>query len=176
MTTSHDRYHHTQQSVLAWYADAARDLPWRVRPQDRAGASGLTPIMWLSEIMLQQTTVATVKSYFTKFTSIWLRVTILAAADRDDVMSAWAGLDIMLGRVIFIRRRKLLLMNMAALSPIPKRVCAPFRALGRTRAAIASIAFGRRAVVLDGNIERVTARFDKIETPLPKARIVIGDG
>ena len=93
MADHHKRYAETTKAVLAWYSAHARDLPWRIRLEGRAKGVKPNPYhIWLSEVMLQQTTVATVKSYFEKFTSIWPHVTDLAAADREDVMSAWAGL------------------------------------------------------------------------------------
>ena len=88
-----NRYHIAQSALLAWYDLNHRSLPWRVNPLDLKNGQRPNPYhVWLSEIMLQQTTVATVKSYFEKFTNIWPSVQDLAAADRDDVMAAWAGL------------------------------------------------------------------------------------
>src|SRR5205085_4780023 len=79
--------------LLAWYDRHARKLPWRVGPQDSARGVRPDPYrVWLSEVMLQQTTVATVKSYFETFVSRWPTVTALAAAPREEVMKAWAGL------------------------------------------------------------------------------------
>jgi A/G-specific adenine glycosylase len=77
------------ETLLAWYDRHARDLPWRARP----GAAPPDPYrVWLSEVMLQQTTVAAVKPYFAAFTARWPDVEALAAAPEDDVMAAWAGL------------------------------------------------------------------------------------
>ncbi|MEQ9690799.1 MAG: A/G-specific adenine glycosylase, partial [Bauldia litoralis] len=79
--------------LLAWYDRHARSLPWRVGPKERARGIRPDPYrVWLSEIMLQQTTVAAVKPYFDTFTALWPDVTALAASPRDDVMKAWAGL------------------------------------------------------------------------------------
>ena len=90
--------HHTADTaiapaLLAWYDRHARRLPWRIGPKERARGIAPDPYrVWLSEVMLQQTTVAAVKSYFEAFTAAWPTVADLAAAPRDDVMKAWAGL------------------------------------------------------------------------------------
>ena len=79
--------------LLDWYDTHARDLPWRVSPADRAAGVRPDPYrIWLSEIMLQQTTVAAVKSYFERFTTLWPDVAALASAEDADVMAEWAGL------------------------------------------------------------------------------------
>src|SRR6056297_1938983 len=80
-------------SLLAWYDAHARDLPWRVGPHERANGVVPDPYrIWLSEVMLQQTTVAAVKSYFERFTTLWPTVGDLAAAEDGAVMGEWAGL------------------------------------------------------------------------------------
>jgi A/G-specific adenine glycosylase len=151
-------------ALLNWYDQYRRDLPWRsARPDPYR--------VWLSEIMLQQTVVATVIPYYHKFTSRWPDVQALAAAADDDVMAAWAGLG------YYARARNLLRCARLVAGPLegafPKDE-AGLRALpgiGRySAAAIAAIAFGQRAVVVDGNIERVVARLFSMETPLPAAR------
>ncbi|MBN9249940.1 MAG: A/G-specific adenine glycosylase, partial [Mesorhizobium sp.] len=79
--------------LLAWYDAHHRELPWRVAPRDLASGTKPDPYrVWLSEVMLQQTTVEAVKSYFAAFTAKWPTVSALASADTDDVMKAWAGL------------------------------------------------------------------------------------
>ena len=156
--------------LLAWYDRHARDLPWRARPGDPAPDPYR---VWLSEVMLQQTTVAAVKSYFAAFTSRWPRVTDLAAAGDDEVMAAWAGLG------YYARARNLHACARAVASAGGEfpRTEAELRALpglgAYTAAAIAAIAFGERAVVVDANVERVVARLFAIDTPLPAARIAI---
>jgi A/G-specific adenine glycosylase len=161
--------------LLAWYDRHARRLPWRVGPKDRARGVRPDPYrIWLSEIMLQQTTVAAVKSYFDDFTRRWPTVTALDAADRDDVMKAWAGLG------YYARARNLHACAKAVVADHGGRfpeTAAGLKALPGigeyTAAAIASIAFDEPAAVVDGNIERVIARLFAVETPLPAGKKAI---
>lgn len=151
--------------LLPWYDAHARVLPWRSPP---GGAPPDPYRVWLSEIMLQQTTVATVKAYFERFTARWPSVAALAAADDGDVMAAWAGLG------YYSRARNLVACaKVLAASGFPEDE-AGLRALPGvgpyTAAAVAAIAFGRRAVVVDGNVERVVARLFAVEAPLPGAK------
>ncbi|WP_294195812.1 A/G-specific adenine glycosylase [uncultured Sphingomonas sp.] len=156
--------------LLDWYDRHRRDLPWRA-------AAGETPDpyrVWLSEVMLQQTTVATVRPRFTEWTRRWPTFADLAAADEADVMAAWAGLG------YYARARNLLAAarTIAAAhgGQLPDTEAA-LRALpgfgDYTAAAVAAIAFGRRAVVVDANVERVVARLFAIDAPLPGARKAI---
>lgn len=155
--------------LLDWYDAHARDLPWRARP----GAPPPDPYrVWLSEVMLQQTTVAAVKPYFAAFTARWPTVEALAAADEADVMAAWAGLG------YYSRARNLVqaARTVAARGGFPgtEEELRALPGLGPyTAAAVAAIAFGRRAVVVDANVERVVARLFAIGTPLPGARKAI---
>jgi A/G-specific adenine glycosylase len=124
--------------------------------------------VWLSEIMLQQTTVATVRAYFERFTARWPTVAALAAADEADVMAAWAGLG------YYSRARNLLACaRILAAQGFPEgeEGLRLLPGVGRyTAAAIAAIALGQRAVVVDGNVERVVARIFAVEIPLPMAK------
>ena len=157
--------------LLRWYDANARDLPWRAPP----GTPPPDPYrVWLSEIMLQQTTVATVRPRFAAFVARWPDVAALAAADEGEVMAAWAGLG------YYSRARNLIACARAVVAEHGGRFPdseAALRTLpgigGYTAAAIAAIAFGRRAVVVDGNVERVVARLFAIETPLPAAKPLI---
>ena len=160
-------------TLLAWYDSHARDLPWRNPPGRALPDDPDWPYrVWLSEVMLQQTTVAAVKPYFAKFVATWPTVAALAAAGDDDVMAAWAGLG------YYSRARNLVkcARAVAALGGFPSTE-AELRALpglgDYTAAAIAAIAFGRRAVVVDANIERVTARLFAVAEPLPQAKKAI---
>ena len=159
--------------LLGWYDAHARDLPWRNPPGAALPDDPAWPYrVWLSEVMLQQTTVAAVKPYFAKFTAIWPTVEALAAAPDDDVMAAWAGLG------YYSRARNLARCARAVAArggfPSTEAELRQLPGLGDyTAAAIAAIAFGRRAVVVDANVERVVARLFAIETPLPAARKAI---
>ncbi|MFD1107045.1 A/G-specific adenine glycosylase [Sphingobium olei] len=157
--------------LLAHYDVHARKLPWRAPP----GANAADPYrVWLSEVMLQQTTVAAVGPYYAKFTERWPTVEVLAAADDADLMAAWAGLG------YYARARNLLACARAVTRDHGGRFPATeegLRALpgvgAYTAAAVAAIAFGQRAVVVDANVERVVARLFAIGTPLPAARPAI---
>jgi len=159
--------------LLAWYDRNARDLPWRLPPGSVLPDDPAWPYrVWLSEVMLQQTTVAAVKPYFAKFVTTWPTVEALAAASDDDVMAAWAGLG------YYSRARNLLKCARAVAErggfPATEAELRALPGLGDyTAAAVAAIAFGSRAVVVDANVERVVARLFAIEEPLPKARKAI---
>ncbi len=159
------------RDLLGHYDRYARVLPWRSAPH--------TPPpdpyrVWLSEVMLQQTTVAAVIPYFQAFTARWPDFGALAAAPDEEVMAAWAGLG------YYSRARNLIACARAVVADfegkLPQTVAA-LRALpgigDYTAAAIASIAFGECAPVVDANVERVTARLFAIQTPLPTAKAEI---
>jgi len=153
--------------LLAWYDLARRDLPWRQAPGQRSDPYAV----WLSEIMLQQTTVATVKPYFARFLARWPDVAALAAAPLEAVLAEWAGLG------YYSRARNLhaCAVQVVTLSggrfPETEAELRRLPGIGPyTAAAIAAIAFDRRAVVIDGNVERVVARHAAIAEPLPGAR------
>ena len=154
-------------ALLAWYDRHRRVLPWRAGPGERPDPYRV----WLSEIMLQQTTVATVGPYFRAFLERWPDVASLAAAPLDDVLHAWQGLG------YYARARNLHKCAIAVARDHGGRFPddeAALRALpgigAYTAAAIAAIAFDRPAVVVDGNVERVVARLYAVETPLPAAK------
>lgn len=156
-----------QKALLTWYDKYRRDLPWRAKDRERPDPYKV----WLSEIMLQQTTVPAVKSYFEKFIRLWPTVNDLAVADSDRVMKEWAGLG------YYARARNLLKCaetvrtdydgvfpsNEAALIKLPG--IGPY-----TAAAISSIAFNQEAVVIDGNVDRIVARLFCISTPFPEGK------
>ncbi len=155
--------------LLGWYDRHARALPWRMPPgsPDRADPYHV----WLSEVMLQQTTVAAVKPYFDRFVSRWPTVVDLAAASDEDVMAAWAGLG------YYSRARNLkacaeiVAGEMGGRFPDTQDALRALPGIGDyTSAAIAAIAFGEAAPVVDGNVERVVTRFTADPTPLPKAK------
>jgi A/G-specific adenine glycosylase len=154
-------------ALLHWYAVDKRRLPWRAE-----GGEAPDPYrVWLSEVMLQQTTVAAVRPYFNKFTRRWPTVAALAAAPEAEIMAAWAGLG------YYARARNLVACARAVANghggrfPDHEEGLRRLPGIGRyTAAAIAAIAFGRRAVVVDANVERVVSRLFAVEEPLPAAR------
>jgi A/G-specific adenine glycosylase len=162
-------------TLLAWYDRNARTLPWRIGPAARA--AGVTPDpyrIWLSEIMLQQTTVAAVKPYFETFTTRWPTVRALAAAEDADVMAAWAGLGYYARARNLLKCARVVVENHDARFPDDHATLLTLPGIGRyTAAAIAAIAFDRHAVVVDGNVERVMARIHDEHTALPKAKPVL---
>ncbi|MEP2891699.1 A/G-specific adenine glycosylase [Tateyamaria sp.] len=162
-------------SLLEWYDVHARAMPWRVPPADKK--AGLRPdpyAVWMSEIMLQQTTVAAVTAYFQRFIARWPTVADLAAAPDADVMGEWAGLG------YYARARNLLKCARAVVADHGGEFPADHAALLKlpgigpyTAAAVSSIAFDLRHVVVDGNVERVMARMFDEHTPLPAAKPIL---
>lgn len=159
-------------ALIAWYEAHARDLPWRVGPKARGKGARPDPYaVWLSEIMLQQTTVATVAPRYAEFLKLWPSVANMAAAPLDDILGQWAGLG------YYARARNLhKCANVVADEhggefPDTEEALRKLPGIGDyTAAAVAAIAFDRRAVVVDGNVERVVSRLFAIETPLPAAK------
>ncbi len=156
----------TGGKLLKWYDANARVLPWRVPPNSPQRANPYH--VWLSEIMLQQTTVAAVKPYFAAFTTRWPNVAALAAAKDEDVLAAWAGLG------YYARARNLLkCARVVAQSgfPVDEAGLLALPGVGPyTAAAISAIAYGAPAVVVDGNIERVMARLFDERAALPAVK------
>ncbi len=158
--------------LLAWYDRNARAMPWRTGPADRAAGIRPDPYrVWLSEVMLQQTTVAAVRKYHERFTALWPSVADLAAAPDAEVMAEWAGLGyyararnlLKCARAVVDRHDGVFPDTLDALRALPG--IGPY-----TAAAVAAIAFDRPEVVVDGNVERVMARLFDIHTPLPAAK------
>lgn len=154
--------------LLDWYDAHGRDLPWRAK----RGEAPDPYRVWLSEVMLQQTTVAAVAPRFREWTERWPSVDALAAAPDEAIMAAWAGLG------YYARARNLVkaARAVAAAGGFPRTEAGLLELPGLgayTAAAVAAIAFGERAVVVDANVERVVARLFAIQTPLPAARPAI---
>ncbi len=156
--------------LLDWYDRHARVLPWRMLP----GRTADPYKVWLSEIMLQQTTVVTVKPYFEKFLKLWPGVGDLANASLDDVLSAWAGLGYYARARNLHRCAQVVAVEHRGTFPQSEDDLKKLPGIGQyTAAAITAIAFGRRAVVVDGNVERVMARLFAVEEPLPDVKPVL---
>ena len=162
-----------QNGLLSWFSKHQRVMPWRATKGRRPNPYHV----WLSEIMLQQTTVVTVGPYFMKFIDRWPTIKDLAKAKLDDVLAAWAGLG------YYARARNLHKCAVA----VAKDHDGKFPETGEglmelpgigpyTAAAIASIAFNQPAVAVDGNVERVVSRFFAIEEPLPLSKEQIRAG
>jgi A/G-specific adenine glycosylase len=165
--TSLDARDAAAATLLAWYDRHRRDLPWRALPGEPADPYKV----WLSEIMLQQTTVTAVKPYFLGFLARWPNVGRLAQASGEEVMRAWAGLG------YYSRARNLHACAKIVAGPLNGKF--PDTEAGLqglpgvgpyTAAAVAAIAFGRPAAAIDGNAERVLSRLYSISTPLPAAK------
>jgi A/G-specific adenine glycosylase len=161
-----------QAALLTWYDAHARVLPWRAGPAERA--SGVMPDpyrVWLSEIMLQQTTVAAVRDFFHRFTRRWPTVEDLAAAADADVMAEWAGLGYYARARNLLRCARIVAGSHGGRFPDTREALLELPGVGPyTAAAIAAIAFDRPETVVDGNVERVIARLHAVETPLPAAK------
>ncbi|MEM9141292.1 MAG: A/G-specific adenine glycosylase [Pseudomonadota bacterium] len=161
-----------REVLLEWYDRHHRTLPWRVSPADAAAGAVADPYrVWLSEVMLQQTTVAAVTGYFQRFTEAWPTVHDLAAAPSEDVLAAWAGLGYYARARNLIKCAAVVSRDLGGVFPNTEDGLRELPGIGAyTAAAIAAIAFGREAVVLDGNVERVMARIHAEEAPLPGSK------
>ncbi len=153
--------------VLNWYDKHQRILPWRA-----AGGKVPDPYhVWLSEIMLQQTTVGAVKPYFLKFIEMWPSVEDLAAAETEDVMKAWAGLGYYARARNLHKCAKVVAYELSGVFPRDESALKALPGVGDyTSAAIRTIAFNKPATVMDGNIERIMARYFAVTDPLPKSK------
>lgn len=164
-------------ALLTWYDDGGRTLPWRIRPEDRN--AGIIPdpyAVWLSEIMLQQTTVAHATPYWEKFLAEFPTVNDLAAAPRDRVLTMWAGLG------YYARARNLhkcaIEVSEAHGGQFPDSEAQLLKLPGigaYSAAAIASICFNEPTNVVDGNVERVISRMFAVQNFLPKAKKELRD-
>jgi A/G-specific adenine glycosylase len=162
-------------AVLAWYDRHARDLPWRVGPADHARGRRADPYrVWLSEIMLQQTTVAAVGKYYARFLSLWPTVAALAAAPLEAVLVEWAGLG------YYARARNLHACARAVVErfggqfPATSAELLTLPGIGPyTAAAIAAITADERVAVVDGNVDRVVARYLALPVPVRDAKDLV---
>ncbi len=156
-----------RKKILAWYDKHQRILPWRV-------GKGETPnpyYVWLSEIMLQQTTVVTVGPYFQKFIEKWPTVHDLASAERDEVMHEWAGLGYYARARNLHKCAAIVSTELDGQFPSTQKELEKLPGIGGyTSAAIRAIAFNKPANVVDGNIERVMSRVFAVTEPLPASK------
>ncbi|MET3589371.1 A/G-specific adenine glycosylase [Bartonella silvatica] len=167
--------HKISLHLLSWYDQNHRHLPWRISPKEQTQGIRPNPYwVWLSEIMLQQTTVEAVKPYFQKFLKLWPDLSSLAKAPQDDIMKAWAGLG------YYSRARNLkncaqqLIENYEGQFPQSVKELRTLSGIGDyTAAAIAAIAFNHPVAVVDSNVERVMTRLFAISSVLPKAKTEI---
>jgi A/G-specific adenine glycosylase len=157
----------TVDALLAWYDEERRDLPWRTRRGRRPDPYGV----WLSEIMLQQTTVKAVIPYYLKFLARWPTVEALAAAELDDVLAAWAGLGYYSRARNLYKCARAVARELSGVFPQSAAELQKLPGIGPyTAAAIAAIAFGEPVTPVDGNVERVVARLFAVRQPLPAAK------
>ena len=158
--------------ILGWYDRHRRDLPWRAKPGERADPYAV----WLSEIMLQQTTVATVGPYFRRFLKRWSTVEDLAAVSLDEVLIEWQGLGYYARARNLYKCAGVVARDYGGAFPDTEEGLLELPGIGvYTAAAIAAIAFDRPATVVDGNVERVMARLFAEQTPLPAAKPILRD-
>ncbi len=172
LRTQHDRRRAGAEAspadaLLAWYDVHKRDLPWRAKPGEAADPYRV----WLSEVMLQQTTVAAVGPYYRTFLKRWPDAKRLAAASLDDVLGAWAGLGYYSRARNLHRTARVVSEELAGVFPASSAELRKLPGIGAyTAAAIAAIAYGERVAAMDANAERVIARVFAVEEPLPKAK------
>ena len=163
------------EAVLAWYDRHARSLPWRVPPAERARGVAADPYrIWLSEVMLQQTTIAAVGRYYARFLALWPDVAALAAAPIEAVLVEWAGLG------YYARARNLHACAVAVVErfggQFPKTSAELLTLPGigpYTAAAIAAITADERVAVVDGNVDRVVARYIALPVPVREAKDLV---
>lgn len=161
-----------RRKLLAWYDANARVLPWRIGPSDRK--KGVTPDpyrVWLSEIMLQQTTVATVGPRFEVFLERWPNVEDMAASTEADILEEWAGLGYYARARNLYKCARAVVDDFGGVFPQTHGALLALPGIGDyTAAAVSAIAFDQPSIVVDGNIERVASRVFAIETPLPASK------
>lgn len=162
----------TATELLNWYDLNFRQMPWRTPPGDRKQGFMPDPYqIWLSEIMLQQTTVKTVEAYFKKFLLKWPTITDLASAEDSEVMAAWAGLGYYARARNLLKSARILVTDYQGVFPKNIEELQKLPGIGPyTSAAIAAISFDLSATVMDGNVERVISRIHAIKKPLPESK------
>jgi A/G-specific adenine glycosylase len=162
-------------ALLLWYDQQGRTLPWRVRPEERAKGMTADPYaVWLSEVMLQQTTIPHGTPYWFKFLDLYPTVGDLASAPLDDVLTHWAGLG------YYARARNLhkcaVIVTTEFHGQFPRTKAQLLKLPGigdYTASTIAAICFDEPTNIVDGNVERVISRLHRVQTPLPKAKPIL---
>ena len=155
------------EKILDWYEKNRRHLPWRSAP----GAPVDPYHVWLSEIMLQQTTVITVRPYFEYFILEWPNVNVLAAVSLDDILRAWQGLGYYARARNLHKCANIIVSEYSGIFPDEEKELLKLPGVGPySAAAIAAIAFGKKATPVDGNIERVVARLFSVTEPIPRSK------
>ena len=163
--------------LLGWYDAQGRELPWRVRPDARAAGQIPDPYaVWLSEIMLQQTTVAHATPFWQKFLEAFPTVTDMANAERDKVLAMWAGLGYYARARNLHKCAKMISEEFGGVFPTSEAELLKLPGIGPyTAATIAAICFDEPTNIVDGNVQRVVSRIFKIEDPLPKGQKIYRD-
>ncbi|MCC5974589.1 MAG: A/G-specific adenine glycosylase [Rubellimicrobium sp.] len=172
MSQGHPAPAELAQALLDWYDRHARSMPWRVPPDRRRAGERPDPYrVWLSEVMLQQTTVAAVGAHFRRFTTRWPAVADLAAAEDAEVMADWAGLGYYARARNLLTCARIVARDHGGRFPETREALLGLPGIGPyTASAIAAIAFDAPETVVDGNVERVMARLHDIHQPLPGAK------
>ena len=165
------------RSLLRWYEKKGRKLPWRVSPYDlKAGKKPDPYKVWVSEIMLQQTTVGTVIPYFNQFIEEWQNVDQLSKADQNEIISFWAGLGYYSRARNILKSAKDIMDKHEGEIPQEKNKLKSLPGIGEyTASAIRSIGFQKSDITIDGNIERIITRLFEIETPIRFSKRIIHD-
>lgn len=161
-----------RELLLAWYDVEGRTLPWRIRPKDRAAGKTADPYaVWLSEIMLQQTTVPHGTPYWHKFLETFPTVTDLANAPRETVLGHWAGLGYYARARNLHKCAQIIRDDYGGVFPETEKELLKLPGIGAyTAATMAAICFDEATNIVDGNVERVISRIFAVQTPLPKGR------
>jgi len=164
-----------RSELLNWYTNEGRTLPWRIRPEDRAVGIVADPYKtWLSEIMCQQTTTTAASAYWHKFLDKWPCVQDLAAAPRDDILTAWAGLGYYARARNLHKCARMVCGEYSGVFPATEAQLLKLPGIGPySAAAIAAICHNEPTNVVDGNVERVISRVFRIQAAMPKAKLEI---
>jgi len=158
--------------LLGWYRREGRILPWRIRPEARKAGVVADPYkIWLSEIMCQQTTTTAASAYWHKFLEKWPCVQDLAAAPRDDIMAAWAGLGYYARARNLHKCARMVCAEHGGVFPDSEADLLKLPGIGPySAAAIAAICYSQATNVVDGNVERVISRIFRVQEVIPKAK------